>query len=251
MKVGYAVLYEDGTLTISKEHTILPKPILKDYDKFEDGLRPWLLSSEKIKTVRILNQVKPFTVYGWFYHCKNLTTLIDFQNLDVSDCEDFSYVFHGCELLTDISSLKNWNVSNGKNFSWMFYSCESLETLKGLDDWNVSNSETFEDMFYGCKSLIDITPLKYWNVSNGINFSGMFEHCKSLQNINELQNWDVSNCEDFSYMFGYIKNLQEIFLPNTLKQIKWKIFWNCNKNLKIHWKNKIYTYEDLLEYQEF
>ena len=25
----------------------------------------------------------------WFIYCKNLTALIDFQNLDVSDCEDF------------------------------------------------------------------------------------------------------------------------------------------------------------------
>ena len=31
MKVGYAVLYEDGELVISKNHTILPKPIFKDY----------------------------------------------------------------------------------------------------------------------------------------------------------------------------------------------------------------------------
>ena len=31
MKVGYAVLYEDGELVISKNHTLLRKIIIKDY----------------------------------------------------------------------------------------------------------------------------------------------------------------------------------------------------------------------------
>ena len=197
MKVGYVVLYEDGELVISKKHTLLQKKIIKDYGEFEDINVPWKNDSNEIEKVQILDQVKSNYMKEWFEDCINLNILINFQNLDTSDCTDFSFMFYGCRLLQDLKGLQNWNVSNG------------------------------------------------------INFSGMFEHCKSLQNINELQNWDVSNCEDFSYMFGYIKNLQEIFLPNTLKQIKWKIFWNCNKNLKIHWKNKIYTYEDLLEYKEF
>ena len=34
MKVGYVILYEDGTLVISKEHTILQNPINKDYGKY-------------------------------------------------------------------------------------------------------------------------------------------------------------------------------------------------------------------------
>ena len=31
MKVGYAVLYDDGTLVISKNYTLLQKKIIKDY----------------------------------------------------------------------------------------------------------------------------------------------------------------------------------------------------------------------------
>ena len=82
MKVGYSVLYEDGELVISKEHTILPKPIFKDYGEFEDNFCPWLLSYVKIKQVWILNQVKSNRMRAWFLSCYNLTTLIDFQNLD-------------------------------------------------------------------------------------------------------------------------------------------------------------------------
>ena len=157
MKVGYAILYEDGTLTISKEHTILQKPIYKDYGEFEDMNIPWINDTYEIKIVKILNQVKSNSMNSWFDNCKNLTILIDFQNLDVSNCEDFSYTFFSCKNLKNISSLQNWNVSNGIDFAYMFAFCESLQNINGLQNWNVSN---------------------------GTNFSGMFSYCQSLQNIN-------------------------------------------------------------------
>ena len=47
MKVGYAVLYEDGTLTISKKYTILQKPIYKDYGEFDDRKIPWKNDKKK------------------------------------------------------------------------------------------------------------------------------------------------------------------------------------------------------------
>ena len=224
MKVGYAILYEDGTLTISKEHTILQKPIYKDYDEFDDTDIPWKNDHTEIKIVRIIGQVKSNDMSAWFEDCYNLTTLIDFQNLDVSDCEDFVFTFYGCKSLTDISSLKNWNVSNGMDFAYMFDHCESL---------------------------MNISALANWNVVNGKDFSFMFYVCESLQNINGLQNWDVSNGEDFSGMFSYCVSLKEIHLPDTLCNLKANMFKDCNSNLKIHWKGKIYTYEDLLEYKSF
>ena len=36
MKIGYAILYANGELVISKNHTILSKKIYKDYGAFED-----------------------------------------------------------------------------------------------------------------------------------------------------------------------------------------------------------------------
>ena len=197
MKVGYAVLYEDGTLTISKEHTILQKPIYKDYGEFEDMNIPWINDTYEIKIVKILNQVKSNSMNSWFDNCKNLTILIDFQNLDVSNCEDFSYTFFSCKNLKNISSLKNWNVSNGKDFSRMFYGCKSLQDLKGLQNWNVSNGIIFSRIFFGCF------------------------------------------------------NLKEIHLSDTLQFLNRKMFEGCSPMLQIHWKGKIYTYEDLMEYQEF
>ena len=253
MKVGYAVLYEDGKLVISKEHTILPKPIYKDFAEFEDTYIPWRCESyyEKIKSVQILNKIKPFTVYGWFYHCKNLTALLDFQNLDVSDCEDFSCLFQDCKSLTDISSLSTWNLSNGKDFSSMFDHCESLMNISALANWNVFNGKDFCRMFAYCQSLKDISSLQNWDISNGINFSRIFFGCKGLIVSTALENWNMEHAKNINGMFFSCFNLKEIHLSDTLQFLNRKMFINCNANLRIHWKGKIYIYSDLMEYQEF
>ena len=48
MKVGYVVLYEDGELIISKNHTLLQKKIIKDYGEFEDTNVPWINEIDKM-----------------------------------------------------------------------------------------------------------------------------------------------------------------------------------------------------------
>ena len=132
MKVGYAVLYDNGELVISQSHTILSKKIYKDYGEFADTSVPWENESERINKVNILDQVKSNCMKEWFYDCINLTSLIDFTNLDVSDCEDFSFMFCNCTSLQNISSLESWNVSNGTKFSWMFRYCTSLQNISSL-----------------------------------------------------------------------------------------------------------------------
>ena len=157
MKVGYAILYTDGELVISKNHTLLQKNIIKDYGEFEDTDVPWKNESSKIKKVQILNQVKSNCMKEWFINCLNLTTLIEFTNLDVSDCVDFSFMFAYCESLQNINELENWNVFNGTDFSRMFYYCKSLQDLNALQTWNVSNGTDFSHMFSYCISLQEIS----------------------------------------------------------------------------------------------
>ena len=95
MKVGYVVLYEDGELVISKNHTLLQKKIIKDYGEFEDTNVPWDPDCLHIKIVQILDSIKSNWMYQWFAYCRNLTTLIGFENLDVSDCKNFSNLLYG------------------------------------------------------------------------------------------------------------------------------------------------------------
>ena len=226
MKVGYVILYEDGELVISKEHTILQKKIERDYGEFDDINVPWGKENEKIKTVRIYDFVESNCMYSWFSYCINLTTLLDFQKLDVSNCKDFAKLFHYCKSLTDISSLFIWNVTSGENFEFMFAHCESLT---------------------------DISSLSSWHIPHGCYFSWMFLNCKSLTSVRILTNWNIFNSIHFDYMFENCINLKEIFIPNNFKKLNMKdyMFPEDNPNLKIHWKNNIYTYADLLEYETF
>ena len=251
MKVGYAVLYENGTLTISKDHTILQKPILENYGEFEDTDIPWKNESDKIKTVQILSQVKSNCMRGWFNSCRNLTTLLDFQNLDVSDCKDFSYTFSFCFNLNSLAFLKDWNVSNGVDFKKMFMKCTSLETLKGLGDWDVSNGENFYGMFWKCENLKSLTSLQNWNISKGVNFTYMFWNCQNLIVVTTLSKWKFKNIDEIYEIFSDCTALKLIELPNILKNLNLDMFRGCNPKLKINWNGKFYTYADLLEYQEF
>ena len=50
-------------------------------------------------------------------------------------------MFRGCKLLSDIKPLQNWNVSNGNNFSYMFSKCDKLTNIKPLTNWNFLNSQ--------------------------------------------------------------------------------------------------------------
>ena len=163
--------------------------------EFEDTDVPWKNEIEKIEKVQILDQVKSNCMKAWFIDCLNLTTLINFKDLDTSDCTDFSEMFYNCQSLQELNELQNWNVSNGTDFTYMFAYCESLQDLNELQTWDISNGTEFLDMFYNCKSL------------------------------------------------------EEISLSDTLNILTIEMFELCNPKLKIHWKNHIYTYADLLEYQ--
>ena len=132
----------------------------------------------------------------------------------------------------------------------MFKYCESLKIINELQTWNVSNCINFSFMFYYCNSLQNINALKNWDVSDGTDFSFMFSYCESLQNIDALTNWNVSNEEYFSWIFQNCQSLKKNSLPKSMKYLNRNMFFNCNEDLKIHWKNHIYIYVDLLAYEE-
>ena len=141
-----------------------------------------------------------------FFGCKSLVNIDDLKYLDVSNVDNFSYIFYNCSI-SDIKALEYWDVSRGQNFELLFSSCESLSNLSSLKKWDVSKGKNFQDMFHGCSLLTDLQGLDYWDVSNGNNFSKMFSECKSLSNIEALKYWNVSNGNDFSEMFHKCSSL--------------------------------------------
>ena len=149
MIIGYAALYNNGKLVISKNPISLNLPIRIDFGKFDENNVPWKnnYSQKFIESVRIFDKISPNSMYKWFDNCYNLKQLIDFDNLDVLNCFDFSYLFNNCFHLTDISGLCTWNVSNGRYFNNMFSYCLKLKDISILNNWNVLNGKNFSNMF--------------------------------------------------------------------------------------------------------
>ena len=173
--------------------------------------------------IEILIKNKINNLENMFYYCKSLRNIDELMFLDTKDINDFSCMFSGCSSLSDLKPIQNecsslsdlkpiqnWNVSNGNNFSYMFYECSSLSDLKPIQNWNVSNGNNFSYMFSGCSSLSDLKPIQNWNVSNGNNFRSMFSECSSLSDLEPIQNWNVSNGNDFLYMFYGCSSLSDL-----------------------------------------
>ena len=62
-------------------------------------------------------------------------------------------MFYDCFTLSDVKSLENWNVSNGNNFSYMFCNCSLLSDIKSLENWKFSCIINLSCMFDGCSWL--------------------------------------------------------------------------------------------------
>ena len=175
----YAILYADGELDLSSKE-IVPeegREVTEQWNKVTSYTSAWAYATynKQVKTIKILDAIKPKTCYMMFDGCSNLTTLINFDKLYPSESNNFSRMFYYCTLLTDISQLQNWNVSNGTEFDWMFRDCTSLTDISPLKNWNVSNGTKFYSMFQNCNNLYDATCLNNWNVKDSANKSSMFK----------------------------------------------------------------------------
>ena len=96
----------------------------KNYDaspgRFGDYPSPWRSVIEQVKTVKLIDNIKPTTTAAWFAGMKNCTS-IDLKKLITSQTVDMSYMF-------------------GKGSaarSWSTYGCTSLAAL------DLSNFDTF------------------------------------------------------------------------------------------------------------
>lgn len=253
MKVGYAVLYDDGLLVISNAKLNLKRTVFKDFGEFEDDEIPWNREKQdinKIKQILINDKIKVSTMFNWFSNLIQLTEILGLRNINTSDCEDFANLFTNCSKLKSVYFLDDLDVSNGVDFSGMFKNCFNLENITSLQFWNMKNAENLGEMFYNCIKLKDMSSIENWNVSKVINFVRMCFNCIALKNLN-LSNWNLLNGKIYTDMFNSCKGLQEIVLPSTILHIKSNMFRYCFPNTRIHWKNHIYTINDIEIYKNF
>lgn len=108
--------------------------------------------------------------------------------------------------------------------------------------------------FSGCENLRIVNGLENLDIKNCKDFRWMFEDCFHLTTISGMDKWDVTKSIEnnaFNNIFSENTSLEKIYLPNTWPILNIKQFTNCARLKEIHYKNKIYSYNDLLEYKKF
>lgn len=173
------------------------------------------LNKDRVRHKIIVNNIKELQdLIQKRYETYNLNECVDFNDIDVSNVNNFRYTFYGTDFKQiDISS---WNVSQAEDMTYMFERLQNLVSIGDISRWDVSQVKTFEGMFDNCKKLESIGDLSNWNVSQVESFYRMFNQCENLKDIGDLSTWNVQNCKKFSFMFNGCKCLK---YPNDNK---WK-----------------------------
>ena len=113
----------------------------------------------------------------------------DFTDIDVSEMEDLSDLFHD-----DIKEINitGWDLKNCKTMRSMFNGCKYLQKIIGIDELNISNVEDLSFIFNDCKNLKDVGDLGKWNVE-GKNLAYAFQNCTKLKDPGDLTGWKLKN----------------------------------------------------------
>ena len=135
----YACLYTDGELILSASEITPNKEVLNNYGAIDltktDYAQtfPWVelgfKGNNTIKTVNIIDKIKPKTCVRMFYNCNNLTQIKNLQNLDTSTCVNMTGMF-GCTNSLNLTDLSSFDTSNVVSMQNMFCGsfCEPLGT---------------------------------------------------------------------------------------------------------------------------
>lgn len=92
----------------------------------------------------------------------------DLNDIDVSDIDNFSYLFEGTTFNGDVSQ---WDMRNAENMDRMF---ASSHFNGDLSKWNVSNVKSMQSMFAKSPFQGDVSQ---WDVRNSSTVYAMFLEC--------------------------------------------------------------------------
>lgn len=181
----------------------------------DGGVVGWLDGTTyKVSTQRTGVYVKAPTNAEYLFACygsENLTS-IDLSMLDTSDTTNMYHTFEDNYKLQNIIFGDKWDVSNVEDFGYMFHSCQKITSLD-LSSWNTPKATYMVGMFSGCNALETITFGTGFDTSNNKDFYQMFNGCKSLKAI-DVSGFDTSKSSNFSDMFAYCENIKELDISN-------------------------------------
>ena len=149
-------------------------------------------SLTKVVFTKSFAQVKPTSLYKWFYDYNYLASIEGLQHLNTSNVTDLGYMFYYCSGLTSLD-LSHFDTSNVTSMLVMFGGCSALTSLD-VSGWDTSNVTNMKSMFVNCSRLtsLDVSKFDTFNVRD---MSYMFYGCSSLTSI-DVSHFDTSNVTD-------------------------------------------------------
>ena len=146
----------------------------------------------------------------WFSGFKNLTTIIDLNNLKTDNVENMCSMFWECANLTSLD-LSGFNTEKVTDMTTMFSGCPSLTSLD-VSGFNTANVTNMSDMFAECSALTSLD-VSGFNTANVTNMERMFNHCFGLTSL-DVSGFKTENVTNMLSMFFGCSALTTIYVGN-------------------------------------
>lgn len=122
------------------------------------------------------NVTSLITAFQMFVGCAKLQKQLDLTKWEIgkqSNCFRFATeMFENCRNLITIGDISNWNLSDVENAARMFRGCECLQTLGDIGKWNFKHCYNCSGMFEGCGLLQ--ADVSNWKITPGTVTTKMF-----------------------------------------------------------------------------
>ncbi|WP_230493050.1 mucin-binding protein [Pediococcus acidilactici] len=159
----------------------------------------WLDYKDNITNISFDGKVKANKEVGHLFGgLTKLKNVYKIENFDVSNANNFSYMFSKDSSLESIGDVSGWNTANVNKAESMFEGCIRLKKID-VSKWNTSNMASMKRMFDFCNDLTELD-VSHWDVSSATTLESMFDSCANLKNL-DLSHWNTSNVTNMNYMF--------------------------------------------------
>lgn len=174
---------------------------------------PWSPHSFDVKSVRVVDAIRPRSISWWFTKFYNCTSFDDLDLIDTRECTSFQRAFSHCNQVTELQGLGNWDTGNVTDISCIFDGCTQLSSIPGIDGWNVSKVEDCSQAFYCCQNLAHLD-LSKWIMSPKETGQGVFAYCYLLEEL-DLSGFDFRRVPNEWTLFKNDYSLKKVtFGPN-------------------------------------
>lgn len=163
----------------------------------------------------------------------------DMSEWDVSGAVNMSKMFYKSKFTGDISK---WDVSNVKDMSGMFQRCFCVPT--GIGEWNVGNVEDMSEMF--ADAFFQECTLEKWHVEKVKKACYMFQNVREIHKFG-MEKWKLKSIEDMTGMFRFLENVP--FNPHQSDLGKWTEYISLEVLPSCDYRN--YTLPSYADHRDF